>query len=150
MSCPGDEITALVADGDEGFARHRAGCVTCRREAEAIERTLRALGPLASARPAGDASSASNDQFVAAVRRGYEESVARRARGRWRLPAITLALAAAAALVALLQPRVVVPHAAPAHVEHAAGDDDDDPCELIGELDADELLTVQSKYGNGA
>lgn len=105
-----------------------------------IERALKQLG---GPQPADD------DLFVAQVRQRYE---ARQKQRRWRLPAVTFALAAAAALLALVGPRPVInlaPHVAPSHIADDADYLDEDPCELIGELDHDEVLRVSAQYKNG-
>jgi hypothetical protein len=106
-----------------------------------IERALKQLrGPL----PDDD------ELFVAQVRKRYE---ARKLGRRWRLPLATFALAAAAALLALVGPHPVIPslapHAAPSHLADDADYLDEDPCELIGELDHDEVLRVSAQYKNG-
>ncbi len=138
-----EQMAALIVDGDLDFRRHLGGCVSCRREADELERSLRALGKLAGAAPPAD------DLFLAAVRRGYDEAKTRRSRGRWRLPLATVGLAAAAALLALLGPRPLHMHApAPLHFEDADSGDED-ACELVGDLDHDEVVLVQAKYGKG-
>jgi hypothetical protein len=134
-----DDFAARVADGDEALEAHLGECLSCRREAEEVRRTLRALGP---------AESPASPGLADGVWRALEAERARRARTWWRLPAVTGALAAAAVLLALLG-RAHRPSVAPArgHVEEALGDDD--PCELIGELTPDELQRVQAHLGGG-
>ena len=109
-----------------------------------IERALKQLrGPMP---PKDDA----DEIFVAQVRKRYE---ARKRKRSWRLPLVTFALAAAAALLALAGPRPLInnmaPNAAPSHLADDADYLDEDPCELIGELDHDEVLRVSAQYKNG-
>ena len=106
-----------------------------------IERALKQLrGPMP---PKDD----DDEIFVAQVRKRYE---ARKQHRRWRLPLVTLALAAAAAFLALVGPRPVITNLpAPSHLADDADYLDEDPCELIGELDHDEVLRVSAQYKNG-
>jgi hypothetical protein len=138
-------MAARLVDGDAELRRHLSECLACRSEAESLERTLRALGPLAGPVPAGD------DLFVAAVRRGFAEAKATRARRRWRLPVATMGVAAVAALVVLIGPRLGVVKPQPAHLERAieGAAADESASELIGDLDDDELEQLQARFGKG-
>jgi hypothetical protein len=144
-----EHLAARLVDGDAELRRHLSECVACRGEAESLERTLRAMRPLAGPLPAGD------DLFVAAVRRGYAEAQIKtktaRARHRWRLPAATVGVAAVAALVVLIGPRLGVVKPQPAHLEHAIEGSaaDESASELIGDLDDDELERLQARFGKG-
>ena len=104
----------------------------------------RALKQLREPMPGDD------DLFVLQVRKRYE---ARKQQRSWRLPLVTFALAAAAALLALVGPRPIfnsgTSHVAPSHLADDADYLDEDPCELIGELDHDEVLRVSAQYKNG-
>ncbi|HZS41904.1 MAG TPA: hypothetical protein VFF06_33975 [Polyangia bacterium] len=152
-----ERLAALAVDGDEELERHIAACAACRREAERYR-------GLAERLRADEAASAAETQAPAALHDGILRAIAGAAPGAassspastrrrpWRWPALAAGMAAAAALGWLMLARKPAPvakrHATPAIA--APFEEDDDPCQLIGDLDDDEVARVSSYFKKGA
>jgi hypothetical protein len=88
----------------------------------------------------------------ASIEAGVRDGIARQAPRRigWRGSLVGLGLAAAAAMLALfLHLRGNHPHLAPHGVDETALLPDEDPAELVGDLDLDELQAVESHFHGG-
>jgi hypothetical protein len=146
-----ERLAALAVDGDEEFERHAAACDACRRERD----RFRGVAELLARGDCAEPPAGLHDRIVRALDDRKGGAGARR-RGFWtagRAASLTVGLAAAAALAWIAWPRRV-PHVAerPPSLSGAPkpGDVDDDPFELIGELNTDELARVNDYFKKGA
>lgn len=171
-----ERLAALAVDGDAELKPHLAACADCRREveryrglAERLRRDEEAANARADSHGAARADShgaaaALRDGMPADLHDGILRAIEAAARAPspspprhpWRAFGFAAGAAAALAAAALgwmllvhRAPRPIARHKAPPAVE-TPFEDEDDPCQLIGDLDADELARVRDYFKKGA
>jgi hypothetical protein len=151
-----ERLAALAVDGDADFERHAAECADCRREAERFRGLISRLrGDEAAASADEPAPVELHDGILRAIAAAVSSAPTRssRRRWRWRWPMLAAGLAAAAGLAWMMLAR----HPRPIAKRHGAPpaalapfDDEDDPCQLIGDLDDDEVARASRHFKGGA